>query len=141
MSPLYQQILMDDKSKKYLTINTHRGLFTYSRLLFRVASAPAIFQRTMDGVLRGIPRVIVYLDDILVSGVDEHNHIQNLDTVLTKLEDPGLPLRRDMCSFLKEEVEYLGHRVDAEGLHLVQKKVKPSKKHVHPQRSLNFSHI
>ena len=32
LSHAYQQIVMDDDSKKYLTINTHRGLFTYNRL-------------------------------------------------------------------------------------------------------------
>ncbi|XP_033992114.1 uncharacterized protein K02A2.6-like [Trematomus bernacchii] len=124
MSHAYQQILMDDESKKYLTVNTHRGLFTYNRLPFGVASAPAIFQRTMEGLLRGIPFVAVYLDDILVSGVDEEDHLQNLETVLAKLEEAGLRLRRSKCTFLEEEVEYLGHRVDAQGLHPVEKKVK-----------------
>ncbi|XP_033992105.1 uncharacterized protein K02A2.6-like [Trematomus bernacchii] len=124
MSHAYQQILMDDESKKYLTVNTHRGLFTYNRLPFGVASAPAIFQRTLEGLLQGIPFVAVYLDDILVSGVDEEDHLQNLETVLAKLEEAGLRLRRSKCTFLEEEVEYLGHRVDAQGLHPMEKKVK-----------------
>lgn len=76
MSHAYQQILMDDDSKKYLTVNTHRGLFKYNRLPFGVASAPAIFQRTMEGLLKGIPLVAVYLDDILVSGVDVADHLK-----------------------------------------------------------------
>lgn len=54
MSHTYQQILRDDDLKKHLTVNTHRGLYTYNRLPFGVASAPAIFQRTMEGLLRGI---------------------------------------------------------------------------------------
>lgn len=124
MSHAYQQILMDNDSKKYLTVNTHRGLFTYNRLPFGVASAPAIFQRTMESLLCGIPLVAVYLDDILVSGVDKADHLKNLDTVLTKLKEAGLRLRRDKCTFLQDEVEYLGYRVDAQGLHPVKKKVK-----------------
>ena len=39
LSHAYQQIVMDDDTKKYLTINTHRGLFTYNRLPFGVSSA------------------------------------------------------------------------------------------------------
>ena len=50
LSHAYQQIFMDDESKKYLTINTHRGLFTYNRLAFGVSSAPAIFQRTIGEI-------------------------------------------------------------------------------------------
>ncbi|XP_041961667.1 uncharacterized protein K02A2.6-like [Alosa sapidissima] len=124
MSHAYQQILMDEESKKYLVVNTHRGLFTYNRLPFGVASAPAIFQRTIEGLLRGIPRVAVYLDDILLSGVDEADHLRKLEEVLTRLEEAGLRLKRSKCTFLQEEVEYLGHRVDAQGLHPVRKKVK-----------------
>ncbi|XP_041651122.1 uncharacterized protein K02A2.6-like [Cheilinus undulatus] len=124
MSHAYQQILMDEESRKYLTVNTHRGLFTYNRLPFGVASAPAIFQRTMESLLKGIPFVTVYLDDILVSGVDEADHLENLDTVLARLEEAGLRLKRNKCTFLQEQVEYLGHRVDRQGLHPVEKKVK-----------------
>ena len=60
----YQQIMLDHDSRKYVTINTHKGLYCYSRLPFRIASAPAIFQRAMDSILQGIPRVLCYLDDI-----------------------------------------------------------------------------
>ncbi|XP_030580469.1 uncharacterized protein K02A2.6-like [Archocentrus centrarchus] len=124
MSHAYQQILLDDKSKKYVTVNTHRGLFTYNRLPFGVASAPAIFQRTMEGLLKGIPLVAVYLDDILMSGVNEADHLKNLDEVLVRLKEAGLRLKRSKCVFMQNDVEYLGHKVDAQGLHPVEKKVK-----------------
>ena len=68
LSQAYQQLLLDEKSKELMTINTHKGLFRYTRLPFGVASAPAIFQRTMDSILQGIPRVCCYIDDILISG-------------------------------------------------------------------------
>ena len=103
-----------------MTVSTHQGLFTYNRLPFGVASAPAIFQRTMEG----IPHVAVYLDDILVRGEDEADHLKNLFEVLSRLEEAGLGLKRSKCAFMQKEVEYLGHRVDAQGLHPVDKKVK-----------------
>ena len=78
----YQQILLDDESAKLLTINTHQGLYNYSRLPFGVASAPALFQKTMDGILQGIPHCICYLDDILVTGRSHAEHLRNLETVL-----------------------------------------------------------
>ena len=67
LSQAYQQIILDDDSRKYTTINTHRGLYQYTRLPFGISSSPAIFQRTMDSVLQGILHVICYLDDILYS--------------------------------------------------------------------------
>ena len=124
MSHAYQQVQMDEPSKKFLTINTHRGLFTYNRLPFGVSSAPAIFQRTMEGVLQGIPHVTVYLDDILVTGETKETHLKNLEEVFTRLEGAGLRLKRSKCTLLADEVQYLGHKVDAAGIHPVEAKVK-----------------
>ena len=53
----YQQIALSEESKQYVVINTHKGLYVYNRLLFGVASAPSIFQRTMEGILCGISNV------------------------------------------------------------------------------------
>ena len=68
LSQTYQQLELDEDSKKYTTINTHKGLIEYNRLCFGIASAPGIFQRTMENLLQGIPNVVVHLDDILTAG-------------------------------------------------------------------------
>ena len=65
----YQQMALDKQSRELVTINTHKGLYCYTRLPFGVASAPAIFQKTTDTVLQGLPKVICYLDYILVTGI------------------------------------------------------------------------
>lgn len=56
------------------------------RLPFGVHSAPAIFQRAMEGLLRDIPSTITYLDDILITGKTAEEHLQNLNSVLSHLE-------------------------------------------------------
>ena len=80
----YQQILLTDDSKHYTTINKHKGLFRYNRLPFGVASAPAIFQRTMDSLLQDLPHVCVYLDDIVITGPTDEAHTKTLDEVLRR---------------------------------------------------------
>ena len=113
----YQQIPLDEDSKKLVVINTSKGLFRYNRLPFGVSSAPAIFQRIIESILQGIPHVCIYLDDILITGKDDADHLQTLETVLTRLETAGLRLRREKCVFMLPSVEYLGHRISADGLH------------------------
>ncbi|VDI58342.1 Hypothetical predicted protein [Mytilus galloprovincialis] len=51
LSLAYQQIVLDEESRKYVTINTHKGLYQYNRLPFGVLSAPGVFQRTMENLL------------------------------------------------------------------------------------------
>ena len=48
LSHAYNQVVLDDDARHFLTINTHRGLYRYTRLHFGVASAPSVFQKAMD---------------------------------------------------------------------------------------------
>ncbi len=70
----------------FLNINTHKGLYRYNRLVFGVASAPALWQRAMDQVLQGCPGTQCYLDDIIVTGDSDNSHLENLARVLKRLE-------------------------------------------------------
>ena len=124
LSHAYNQIVVDEEASKLLTINTQRGLFKVKRLPYGISSAPAIFQRTIEGLVKDIPNTIVYLDDILVTGVDEEAHLRNLEEVLSRLQEAGLRLRKEKCSFQSKEVVYLGHKIDAEGIHTLDEKVK-----------------
>ena len=82
LTSAYQQMLLDEESAKLVTINTHQGLYECNRLPFGIASALAVFQRAMDTILQGIPHVACYLDDILVTGESEDQHLQHLEEVL-----------------------------------------------------------
>ena len=118
----YLQVPLDAESKKFTTINTHRGL--YNRLPFRISSAPAIFQRTIENILQNLPQTCVYLDDILITGKTEKEHLQNLENVLTCLENSGLRLKQQKCSFMLPSVDYLGHTISSEGLQPTKEKIR-----------------
>ena len=127
LSHAYQQIWLHEHSKKFTTISTQQGLFQYEKLPFRIKIAPALFQRTMKTLLRDLPYVCVYIDDVLITGTDEENHLKNLELVLQRLESAGLTLKNSECVFTAESVEYLGHVIDKNGLHLSLSKVQAIK--------------
>ena len=77
----------------------------------------------MENLLQGIPGVVVYIDDILVTGKTQEEHLAILERVLSRLESAGLRLKRNKCVFLAPSVIYLGYKIDAEGLHPVAEKV------------------
>ncbi|XP_041962465.1 uncharacterized protein K02A2.6-like [Alosa sapidissima] len=124
LSNAYLQMEVEEKSRELLTISTQKGLFRFNRLPFGVASSPALFQKAMDQVLLGLPYTHCYLDDILISGPDEQTHLKTLDAVLGRLEEQGLHLKSEKCLFFQESVEYLGHIIDAAGLHKSPEKVR-----------------
>ena len=133
LSHAYQQLRLAEDSKKYTTINTTKGLFQYQRLPFGVSSAPAIFQRTIDNLLRDLPGVVAYLDDVLVTGSSRQDHLDNLERVLKRLESVGATLKKSKCVFLVPSVEYLGHIIDDKGLHPSPEKIRAIKDAPEPQ--------
>jgi transposase InsO family protein len=124
LSSAYQQLQLSEESKKLLTINTHKGLYQYQRLAFGVSTAPSIFQAVMDQILKGIDGVVCYLDDILISTKDVETHAKTLRLVLDRLRDHGILVKRSKCEIGVSEVEYLGHRINKDGLQCTNEKVK-----------------
>ena len=133
LSQAYLQLELSEESKKYCTVNTHQGMYRYNRLPFGIASAPAMFQKYMDTLLQGIPRVICYIDDILITGEDDNAHLRNLAEVLSRLEDQRMRLKREKCNFMQDSVEYLGHLITKEGIQAIPAKVKAIVDAPHPK--------
>ena len=98
----------------FVVVNTHRVLYKYKRLLFSVASAPTVFQRAMDQILQGMEHVTCYIEDILITGVSEEEHLQNLTEVLRRLCKHGVRLGRDKNCYMQDSVEYLSHRIEGQ---------------------------
>ncbi|XP_060603332.1 uncharacterized protein K02A2.6-like [Ruditapes philippinarum] len=119
----YLQLEVDDESKKLLTISTHKGLFRYNRLVFGVASAPAIFQRLIEQIMEDIPNVQVILDDMIITGSDDKEHLEILEQVLKRLDEYGLRVNVEKCKFMEPKVEFCGHEIDADGLHKTDAKI------------------
>ena len=94
-----------------LTISTHLGLYHYACLPFGVASAPALFQHTMDTLLQGLLKVII------ITGRTDEEHLSYLEEVLRQLRVHGFRLKQSKCSLFQSSVEFLGHAIDAQGVH------------------------
>ncbi|CAC5381590.1 unnamed protein product [Mytilus coruscus] len=85
----YQQLLLCENSRNLVTINTHLGIYRYTRLPFGAASSPAIFQEFMDKVLEGLDGVGCILDDLIITGKSDEEHLKNLELVLKRLSEYG----------------------------------------------------
>ena len=100
----YLHLPMDEESMKLPTINTHKGLHQFTCLPFGVASSPAIWQRTIDQILQGLEGVQCILDDMIVTGKTEQEHLKNLDNVLSRMQRFGLRANLNKCYFFKEKL-------------------------------------
>ena len=119
----YNQLVLDEKAREYLTLNTPRGLVRPTRLSFGYSSAPSIFQRTLDQLLSGLPGVAVFLDDVIIAAPSREQHESRLREVLGRLSDAGLRVNQSKCSFGVPSVTYLGYTVSADDVHTTEEKV------------------
>ena len=124
MSHACQQVVLDEESRPLTTINTSKGLFEFERLPFGVSSYPGIFQRIMEQLLQNLPMTVVYLEDTIFTGRTHEERDRNLATVLTRLQDAGLLQKKYTCAFRQKSCTYLGHVIDADGIHPTEDKVR-----------------
>nr|VZI38168.1 unnamed protein product [Spirometra erinaceieuropaei] len=117
LADAYLQIEVAPESRELLTINTHRGLFQYTRLPFGVKTAPALFQQTMNAMLSGIPDTAGYLDDIIIVGRSPAELQDRVCAVLERVQEYGFRLRAEKCQFFLDSIKYLGFVFDANGRH------------------------
>ena len=82
LSHAYAQLSVDKVSREYLTISTHKGLYSYTKLPNGAKSAPKIFQAKMDMILQGVEKCVC----ILIGGVSRQENIKILAEVLERLQ-------------------------------------------------------
>ena len=122
----FWQLPLDPESSRLTTFITPFGRYCFRRLPFGITSAPEIFQRRMVRLLDGLTGVKTVMDDILVYG-NEKNHETRLRAVLDRIRPSGLKLNKAKCHFRKSTVEYFGHELSKDGVHVQSSKVKAIK--------------
>jgi Reverse transcriptase (RNA-dependent DNA polymerase)/RNase H-like domain found in reverse transcriptase/Integrase zinc binding domain/Integrase core domain len=113
----FWQMLLKPDSRDY-TAFTVPG---HGQMRWRVApmgllGSPASFQRLVETAVKGIPNVIVYIDDLLIHTKTHEEHLKILRQIFDRLLEHNLKVNLKKCEFGSQNVSYLGFRLTPEGI-------------------------
>jgi transposase InsO family protein len=115
-SGFWQQNL-DRDSRPYTAFTVPgRGRYEWCTTPMGLHGAPASFARLMDYVMRGLPGIITYIDDILAHAPSFGQHLVDLRQCFSRLRQYNLKLNLDKCQFGTRNVPYLGFTLTSDGV-------------------------
>lgn len=139
----YHQVPVAPDSIRKTAFITPDSQYEYLRVPFGLANSPAVFQRLIHKVLAKInidkDHILAFMDDILIPSTTVPEGIELLNIFLNTLKEANLKLNINKCSFLKTELNYLGHHISNKGVKPGDTKIKavrefPTPSNVHQIR-------
>jgi hypothetical protein len=111
----FWQMELEEESRQYtaLSVPGKAARFHWCVAPMGLQESPASFARLMDYVMRGILRVLTYIDDdVLVHNKGHEEHLKTVEEVLLRLRKYGLKLKADKSIFGATTVQYLGYTIN-----------------------------
>lgn len=111
----YWQTVIKEEDRVKTAFSSPLGQFEFTRTPFGLKTAPAYFWSLVDELCQPLPDSHGYMDDVLTATAGFDAHVSALRAFFDAVLAKGLRLNPKKCAFFAEEVDYVGHRVSAEG--------------------------
>ena len=121
----YHQLRVQEDDIPKTTFRTRYGHYEFLVMSFGLTNAPTVLMDLMNRVCKPYldKFVIVFIDDILIYSRTKEEHGQHLQIILELLRKEKLYAKFSKCEFWIREVQFLGHVVSNEGIHVDPSKV------------------
>ncbi|GKE44479.1 putative reverse transcriptase domain-containing protein, partial [Tanacetum coccineum] len=131
----YHQLRVREEDILKTAFRTRYGHYEFQVMLFGLTNAPAVFMDLMNRVCKPyLDRfVIVFIDDILIYSKSRKEHEGHLKLILKLVREEELYAKFSNCDFWLSKVQFLGHVIDSEGIHVDPAKIESIKDWASPK--------
>ena len=115
----FWQIKMTLESQQYTAFMVgNLSFYKLTRMPFGLCNTLATFQRIMQNALGELNLMycMIYLDDVIIFGYTEEEHLEHLCVVFERFSEFNLKLKPSKCSFFQSEIVYLAHHISQWGI-------------------------
>ncbi|GJS55176.1 putative reverse transcriptase domain-containing protein [Tanacetum coccineum] len=125
----YHQLRVREEDIPITAFRTRYGHYEFQVMPFGLTNAPAVFMDLMNRVCKPYldKFVIVFIDDILIYSKSKEEHSEHLKIILDLLKKEKLYAKFSKCDFWLESVQFLGHVINREGVHVDPVKIEAIK--------------
>ncbi|GKC05559.1 putative reverse transcriptase domain-containing protein [Tanacetum coccineum] len=125
----YHQLRVREEDILKTAFKTRYGHYEFQVMPFGLTNAPAVFMDLMNRVCKPYmdKSVIVFIDDILIYSKSKEEHEEQLKLILELLKNEQLYAKFSKCEFWISKVQFLGHVIDSQGIHIDPAKIKSIK--------------
>nr|GEY87273.1 putative reverse transcriptase domain-containing protein [Tanacetum cinerariifolium] len=130
----YYQLRVRDEDIPKTAFRIRYGHYEFQVMPFGLTNAPAVFTDLINRVCKPYldKFVIVFIDDILIYSRNEEEHANHLRIILEVLQKEKLYAKVSKCDFWIRIVQFLGHLIDSQGLHVDPAKIEAVKNWTSP---------
>ncbi|GJX32064.1 putative reverse transcriptase domain-containing protein [Tanacetum coccineum] len=130
----YHQLRVRDEDIPKTAFRTRYGHYEFQVMPFGLTNAPAVFMDLMNRMCKPYldKFVIVFIDDILIYSCNKEEHANHLRIILELLKKEKLYAKFSKCDFWIRIVQFLGHLIDSQGLHVDHAKIEAVKNWASP---------
>ncbi|GKB27609.1 putative reverse transcriptase domain-containing protein [Tanacetum coccineum] len=131
----YQQLRVREEDIPETSFRTRYGHYEFQVMPFGLTNAPAIFMDLMNRVCKPYldKFVIVFIDDILIYSKSKQEHEEHLKLILELLKKEQWYAKFSKCEFWIPKVQFLGHVIDSQGIHMDSAKIESIKDWASPK--------
>ncbi|GJR42577.1 putative reverse transcriptase domain-containing protein [Tanacetum coccineum] len=131
----YHQLRVREEDIPKTAFRTRYGHYEFQVMPFGLTNAPAVFMDLMNRVCKPYldKFVIVFIDDILIYSKNKQEHKEHLKLILELLKKEELYAKFSKCEFWIPKVQFLGHVIDSEGIHVDPAKIESIKDWTSPK--------